>query len=399
MKTREETMAKRYVLLGAAMLVSLAGVMPAANAAGELRLGFLSTLSGPLGITGQEQKRGLELALEHLGGKIGGLPVQVFEADDKFNPAEAVQQAEKLIERDRVNVLTGILVSNVLLAIAPRTQASGTILISANAGGSDALAGKACQSNLFVMSFESGQWSRGIANYLNEKGVKRAYFLGLDYQAGWDMTKAVIKNFKGQAVAEVYTPPAQLDFSAELTAIRAANPDVVYAFYGGGNAIAFVKQYAQAGLKNIPLIAGANLSDPLMFEAQGDAAKGVILASAYSVNVDNPANMKFVEAFRSKYSRDPTYYAAMQYDAIMLLDAAIKANDGSLDSATLRAQMKKANFQSLRGKLRFNTNQYPIQDIYLEEVVQNPNGRLGTRFLTTALKDDSDPNAKDCPTK
>lgn len=388
-------MTRRLLLAAALLPTAVLGLGANARAEDEIRIGLLTTLSGPLAVAGQEHKRGLELALEHLGGKIGGLKVKVIEADDKFNPGEAIQQASRLIDREKVHVITGFLVSNTLIAVAPRTTASGTILISANAGASP-LAGAKCQPNLFVMSFENSQWSAGVASYLNEKGYKRVYFMGLNYQAGWDQTKAVIQNYKGEKVAEVYTPPAQLDFSAELTALRSAKPDAVYAFYGGGNAIAFVKQYAQAGLKTIPLVASPALSDPLLFDAQGDAAKGLIIASHYTVHVDNPANKRFVDAFRAKFGRDPSAYVANQYDAIMLLDAAVKANKGSLDPKTLRAEMKKANFQSVRGKFKFNTNQYPIQDIYMEEVVGGPNGKLTTKLLGVALKDVGDPHAKDC---
>jgi branched-chain amino acid transport system substrate-binding protein len=388
-------MTKRYALMALATFMSTLCMNIGANAADEIRIGLLTTLSGPLGIAGQEHKRGLALALEHLGNKVGGLSVKVTEVDDKFNPGEAVQQAEKLMDREHVNVITGFLVSNSLIAVAPRTLASGTILLSANAGASP-MAGAKCQPNVFVLSFENSQWSMGVAHYLNTKGFKRVYFMGLDYQAGWDQTKAVIQNFNGKPAGEVYTPTTQLDFSAELTALRAANPDAVYAFYGGGAAIAFVKQYAQAGLKNIPLVSSPALADPLLFKAEGEAAAGLVIASHYSVHADNPANRKFVKAYREKFGQDPSAYAANQYDAIMLLDAAVKANHGSLEYKSLREQLKKASFQSVRGAFRFNTNQFPIQTIYLEEVVQGADGQLGTKLLDVALKDVGDPNAKDC---
>jgi branched-chain amino acid transport system substrate-binding protein len=389
------TMARtaRSALLAAACLSTLA-VAPS-PAQEPIKLGFLTTLSGPQGVIGQEQKRGLELAIEHLGGKIADRGVQIIEGDDKFNAGEAVQQATKLVERDRVRLITGLAASNTLMAVAKPLLARGVMLISANAGPSP-LAGAGCHQNLFVTSFQNDQWSTGIGAYLNDKGYKRVYFIGMDYQAGWDHTKAVIRNFKGEVAKEAYTPIDQLDFSAELSQLRAAKPDAVYAFYVGGAAVAFLKQYAQAGLKDVPLVTATAMSDPTLYQAQGDAALGIEVASHWSEHLDNAANKRFVEAYRAKYGRAPTHYAASQYDTIMLLDAAIRAAGGSVDPAKLRASLREAKFASVRGSFRFNTNQFPVQSIYMEEVVKGPDGGLGTKFIGPVAKDVADPYAKDC---
>jgi branched-chain amino acid transport system substrate-binding protein len=386
---------KGFTTVGAAIAGAVLAAIGPAAAQEPIKLGFMTTLSGPQGVIGQEQKRGLELAVEHLGGKVGDRPLQVVEADDKFNAGEAVQQATRLVERDRVRLITGLAASNTIMAVAKPTLARGVMLLSANAGPSP-LAGAGCNQNLFVPSFQNDQWSTGIAAYLGEKGYKRVYFIGMDYQAGWDHTKAVIRNFKGEVAKEAYTPIDQLDFSAELSQLRAAKPDAVYAFYVGGAAVAFLKQYAQAGLKDIPLVTATAMSDPTLYGAQGDAALGLMVASHWSEHLDNPANRKFVEAYRAKYGRAPTHYAASQYDTIMLLDSAVRAAGGSSDPAKLRAPLREARFSSVRGAFRFNTNHFPIQTIYMEEVVKGPDGGLATKLIGPVAKEVADPYAKDC---
>jgi branched-chain amino acid transport system substrate-binding protein len=318
----------------------------------------------------------------------------MIEADDKFNAGEAVQQASRLVEREKVQIVTGIATSNVLMAAVKPLISKGALVISANAGPSP-LAGAGCQPNLFVTSFQNDQWSTGIGKYLSENNFKRVYFLGMNFQAGWDHTKAAIRNFSGEKVAEVYTPTSQLDFSAEISQIRAAKPDAVYAFYVAGPAVAFVKQYAQAGL-DIPLISMAGIADPTLFKAEGDAAVGVRMGTNWSASFDNPANKKFVAAFSKKYDRIPSFYAAEAYDTIMLLDVAIKDAGTSTDMDKLRASLRKVKFDSVRGKWRFNTNQFPVQDIFMEQVVKGADGKLDMKFMGIAAKDVGDIYANDC---
>ena len=381
----------KSIMLACALTLAIGS---AASAEGPLRLGFMTTLSGPQAVIGQEQRRGLNLALEKLGGTIGGQGVQIFEADDKFNAGEAVQQATKLIDRDKVQVITGLAASNTLMAIAKPVLARGILLVSANAGPSP-LAGAGCSPNLFVTSFQNDQWSTGIGRYLNEKKFKRVYFIGMNYQAGWDHTKAVIRNFEGEKAAEVYTPLDQLDFSAELSQIRAAKPDAVYAFYVGGAAVAFVKQYSQAGLTGTPLVSMTAMSDPTLFQAEGEAAVGIVVGTHWSEHLDNPANKAFVAAYRAKFGRPPTAYAANQYDSILLLDAGVRAAGGSADPAALRKGLREAGIDSVRGAFKLNTNQFPIQTIYMEEIVKGASGPE-TKLLGVAARDVGDIYAKDC---
>ncbi len=366
-------------------------------AAQELRLGLLTALSGQLSIAGAEQKRGFDIAIEQLGGKVGGVATEIIVADDKGDPGEAAQAANRLIDRDKVQIVTGLPFSHTMMASVRPLLNGGAFVVGANAGPST-LAGEGCHPNLFVSSFHNDQWDIAVGEYMSAKGHKRAYFMGMDYQAGWEHTKAAIRGFKGEKVAEVYTPIKQLDFSAELTQLRAANPDAVFVFYFASSAVAFARQYAQAGLQGrIPLYSMGAFSDPTLFPAQGDSVLGVVMSESWNHQLDNPANKRFVEAYRAKFKRDPTGFAARQYDAMMLIDSAVRAVKGNLaDQDALRAAFRKADFQSVRGKFRFNTNHFPIQDIYVEEVAKNDKGQLYSKLIGVAIKDQMDPDYQKC---
>ena len=299
--------------------------LPSAPSAQEpVRLGFLSSLSGTFGVLGAEQKRGLDLALEHLGNKLGGRPVTLIEADDKSNPVEAADLANKLVERDKVQVVTGLVASNSMLAAIDPLLKNNVFVVGANAGPAQ-LAGEKCNQNLFVVAFANEQWGTGLADYLNKSGVKRMMFLGMDYQAGWDHAKSVAKNFKGENLGEIYTPLTQMDFSSVLTQVRAAKPDAVYAFYVGGAAVPFMKQWKQSGLdKTVKLYSMGAIADSMLLPAIGDAALGLETAYSWNPEMKTPGNQRFVADFQKKYGRKPTQFAMFQYDAILLLDAALK---------------------------------------------------------------------------
>ncbi|MGE5146957.1 MAG: ABC transporter substrate-binding protein [Candidatus Eiseniibacteriota bacterium] len=380
------------------LLALIVGVIPFAQAsAEELRLGFISILSGQLALLGQEQKRGFDLALEALGGKVGGIDTKVFVADNKGNPGDAVQEATKLIDRDKIDVVTGLAASHTTMAALKPLLAANVIALGANAGPSP-LAGKGCNKNWFSTGFHNDQWDMAAGQYMTQKGLKRVYFMGMDYQAGWDHVKAAIREFKGEKVAEVYTPIAQMDFSAELTQLRAAKPDAVFVFYVGPNAVAFLKQYTQAGLaKTIPLYSMGAIADPLLYKAEGDAALGLVTTEAWNTELDNAANKKFVADFNKKFGRDPTGYAARQYDAVMLLDAAIRQIKGKVsDKDALRSALRKADFHSVRGDFRFNSNQYPILNVYVQEVSKRPDGTMYQKLTGTVIKDIKDPDYVNC---
>jgi branched-chain amino acid transport system substrate-binding protein len=383
-------------VIAAAALLALASHQTASAQERALRLGFMSSMSGPIGALGGEQRRGLDLALSDLGGKIGGLSVEIFTADDQAEASAAVQGASKLLDKDKVDIITGLIASQALIGASKTVAQSGKLLISANAGPSQ-FAGKECNPNFFFTAWQNDQADEAVGRYLNEKGFKRVYFMGFDNQAGYDHINGAKRTYKGENLGEAYTGLSQVDFSSEFARVRAAKPDALFVFYVGAPGVAFVKQYSQTGLKkDIPVFSFA-LADAMSLKAQGAAALGVKVAGPYFPFIDNPQNKKFVAGFRAKYGRDPSFYAANQYDAIMLMDAAIRAVGGKLDNQdALRAALRKADFKSLRGTFKFNVNNFPIQDYYIAEVAKRDDGEMEFAKIDLATKDGKDSFYEQC---
>ena len=373
----------RTALAGTMLVAFCAG----AQAADQVKLGFMTPLSGPISPAGAETKRGVDLALEELGNKLGGLPVKYTVVDDKTNPAEAVQGASKLIDDAKVDFVTGFSSSNTMIPVWKTFSDAGIFAVGALAGPLQ-FAGKDCQPNGFVVSFSNDDWPAAVGKYMSDKGVKNAFFLGADYQAGYEHVGAAIKYFKGKAIGPVYTPLTQLDFAAEIARIRAEKPEAVFAFLVGAGGVAFVKQYAQAGLQNqIPFYSEDPVANPLTFPAQGDAALGLIMSTNWTADLDNAANKKFVAAFTAKYNRLPATFAALGYDALKLIDSAVKDVGGKIENKdAVRAALRKANFQSVRGAFKFNNNHYPIQNLYIMEVKKDDKGTLKAVLKDTAIK-------------
>ena len=378
----------------------LAAVCGGAQAADQIKLGLMTPLSGPISPAGAETKRGVDLALEELGNKLGGLPVKYTVVDDKTNPAEAVQGASKLIDDAKVDFVTGFSSSNTMIPVWKTFNDAGVFAIGALAGPLQ-FAGKDCVQNGFVVSFSNDDWPAAVGKYMSDKGVKSAFFVGADYQAGYEHVGAAMKYFKGKAVGPVYTPLTQLDFAPEMARIRAEKPDAVFAFLVGAGGVAFVKQYAQAGLQNqIPFYTEDPVANPLTFPAQGDAAVGLIMGTNWTADLDNPANKKFVAAFTAKYNRLPATFAALGYDSVKLINSAVKEVGGKIENKdAVRAALRKANFQSVRGSFKFNNNHYPIQDLYIMEVKKDEKGNLRAVLKDTAVKDWQDPYHQECPMK
>jgi branched-chain amino acid transport system substrate-binding protein len=387
----------RRVALASAALLALCAPTHAAD---QVKLGLITPLSGPISPAGTETKRGVDLALEELGNKLGGLPVKYTAVDDKTNPAEAVQGASKLIDDAKVDFVTGFSASNTTIPIWKTFSDAGIFAIGALAGPLQ-FAGKECTPNGFVVSFSNDDWPAAVGKYMSDKGIKSAFFIGADYQAGYEHVGAAMKYFKGKAMGPAYTPLSQLDFAPEIARIRAEKPDAVFAFLVGAGGIAFVKQYAQAGLQNqIPLYSEDPVANPLTFPAQGDAAVGVIMGTNWTADLDNPANKKFVSSFTAKYNRLPATFAALGYDAVKLIDSAVKDVGGKIENKdAVRAALRKANFESVRGSFKFNNNHYPIQNLYIMEVKKDDKGALKAVLKDTAVKDWQDPYHQECPMK
>jgi branched-chain amino acid transport system substrate-binding protein len=391
-------MSLRKLLLSAAV-TALVGSAAVAQAQEPIRIGFLASLSGPFGILGAEQKRGLQIALDHLDGKLGGKPFQIFEVDDKSSAPEGAEVANKLVERDHVQIVTGLTASNIMLAVIDPLIKANAFVIGANAGPSQ-LAGEKCNQNLFNVAFANEQWGTGLAEYLNKSGVKKMMFLGMDYPAGWDHTKAVVKNFKGESLGEIYTPISQLDFSSVLTQVRAAKPDAVYVFYVGAAAVPFVKQWKQSGLdQTVKLYSLGAIADSMLLPAEGDAALGITTVYSWNAEMKTQGNERFVKDFRTKFGRAPTQFAMFQYDAIMLIDAAVKESGGPVNPDKFRAALKRADFKSLRGNFKFNNNNFPIQDVILQRVEAGSDGKPIDKFVEVIKTNVEDPHHAACPLK
>jgi branched-chain amino acid transport system substrate-binding protein len=389
----------KKALLAAALTALALGTSPAWAQADKIRLGFMTTMSGPIATLGKEQEMGLDLALKKLGNKLGGIPVEVSKEDSRMQPDTAVQAATKLVERNKIDFLTGTMLSNQLLAVVKPVTDSGAIILSGVAGPSE-LAGAGCTPNLFVLSWENNTPSEAVGKHMTNTGRKRGFFLAQNYVTGREHVAGAKHYFKGEVVGEAYPDRTAMDFAAEIAQIRAAKPDAVYAFMPGAQGVAFVKQYAAAGLiKSIPLYSGSWLADEHSFAALGELSLDVNLAANWFVGLDNPTNKEFVESFRKEYGRNPVFYAAFVYDSIMLLDGAIKAVKGNIqDKAALRAALKKADFKSTRGEFKFNSNQFPVQDFFIATVVKDGSGYVH-KVTAKAFDDHVDRFADQCKMK
>ncbi len=382
-----------------AAVAALALTVSTAAAQEKLKVGVLVTLSGPPAVLGQQARNGFQLAVKTLGGKLGGREAEVIVQDDELKPDVAVTKAKALVERDKVDFVVGPIFSNILVAIMKPVTDGGAILISPNAGTSN-FAGKDCNPNFFVTSYQNDQNHEVLGKYAQDQGMKKAFIMAPNYPAGKDALAGFKRYFKGDVVDEVYVPLGQLDYSAELSRIAAAKPDAVFVFLPGGMGVNFVKQFRQAGLADKIAFLSAFTVDESTLPAQQDAALGFFGGANWAPNLDNPQNKAFVAAYEKEYGAVPGSYAFQAYDAALLIDSALKQTKGSVaDKDALRAALMKADFKSLRGAFKFNTNHYPIQDFYLVKVAKRADGKFQTEIVKKVFENYSDPHVKDCPMK
>ena len=373
---------------------------PAATQNKFVKIGFVSTFSGPTAVIGNNMRDSFELALDHLGRKMGGLSVEVIYEDDQQKPEVGKQKTEKLIEYDKVDFIVGYIWSNVLLASLKPAVDSKTFLISANAGPSQ-IAGELCSEYFFSTSWQNDQTPQAIGTYMNTMGVKSVYLLGPNYAAGKDMLAGVASTFKGTVVTQDLTKwPDQLDFSAELTKVKAANPGALFVFYPGAAGVQFLTQYAQSGLKGqIPLYTAFTV-DAITLPLQKDLALGVPGAQEWVNDLPNEANKKYVADFRAKHKNYPSFYGAQSYDAANLVNSAVVAVNGDLGKKdAMRDAMRKANYASVRGPYKYGPNHFPIQNFYLQEVVKDAEGNLTLKTAATIVENHQDMFASRCPMK
>ena len=368
-----------------------------AQAADKVKIGFISTLSGPSAALGVDIRDAFNLAVKLNGGKLGGLPAEVIVGDDQFKPEVGKQLAEKNIKLDKVDFLTGIVFSNIMLASVPEAFANKVIYVSPNAAPSP-LAGAQCNPYFFAVSWPNDAYHEAAGKYATEKGFKNVYLIAPNDQAGKDSLAGFKRFFNGKIADEVYTNLGQLDYSAELAQVRAAKPDAIYVFLPGGMGINFIKQFVAAGLtKDMQLALPGFGSDQDIIRAVGEPMLGLFDTAHWALDIDNAANKKFVAEFEKEYKRLPSLFASQGYDAAQLIDAAIRDVNGRIeDKEAVRNALKAARFQSVRGPFKFNTNQYPIQNYYLRVVGKDSQGRLVNKTVSTVFKDHGDAYVQDC---
>lgn len=389
---------RRTLFATAAIALALGPLALApARAASTIKVGFLTTLSGPGGALGIDARDGFKLALAHLDEKLGGVPATLIVADDQQDAQAGRQSVDRLLKRDKVDLMTGVVFSNVLLPVLPEILRSKTVYLSTNTGPKD-YAGEKCDPNFFATAWENEDIPSAMGQFANDKGYKRIAVIAPNYPGGRESLDGFKRLYKGELVQEIYTKMGQLDFAAELASIRSSKPDAVFFFLPGGMGVNFIKQFGAAGLgKDMALLTPGFSADEDTIKAVGDALVGTYNASQWAADLDNAPNKKFVADFVKTYGRSPTMYAAQAYDAALLLDSAVRKVQGKVeDGPAFRAALRAADFKSIRGAFRFNTNQYPIQDIYMREVYRDASGRITNRTVGKVLSNHADPFAGAC---
>ena len=383
-------------------IIAAAFIATPAFAQQKLKIGFISTFSGPQGVIGNDMRQSVEMALDHLGRKVGGLNVEMIYGDDQVKPDVGKQIAEEMLKKHQVNFVSGVIWSNVMLAVAPTVTGAGTFMIGTNAGPNQ-LAGAGCHELFFTTSWQNDQTPEAMGKYMQDQGIQDVYLMAPNYAAGKDMLTGFKRYFKGRIVDEVYTRLGQTDYQAEISQLRSKSPKAVFVFYPGGMGIQFLKQYSEAGLRGQFPLYSVYTVDELSIPAVKHAALGQLETRYWSQDLKNEANQKFVADYRAKYKgKTPSFYGAQSYDGILLIDSAVRAVKGNLaDKKGMIAAMRKADFKSTRGKFTYNNNHVPIQNYYLLKAVAGPTASADPvmEIQKTVFTNHKDSYAKDCKMK
>ena len=380
---------KKYLSLAVAAAMTATPAL-----ADKVKVGYMTTLSGGAGIIGKQMQNAVNLAMEHTGGKLGGMEAEVIFVDDQRKPDVAKQLANRLVKSDKVDVVAGVIWSNLMMAIHKPVTRSDTLLISSNAGPSP-IAGSSCHKNFFSMSWQNDQTPEGMGKHLQDSGVKEVYILAPNYQAGKDMMSGFKRHYKGDIVGEVYTKLGQSDFQAELSTLRAAKPAATFIFQPGGMGINFIKQWKQAGMDSVSKLYTVFAVDGVSLPALKETAVGVVSTQTWSPDLDNAMNKRFVADYKAQFGGYPSFYAAQAYDTMMAIDHAVR-EAGSADTEAMRMVLAKGGIPTTRGPLAMNTNQFPIQNIYLREAVMDADGVATTKVIGTVFENHSDAYASEC---
>ncbi len=374
--------------LKALALASCMAALTAPVAAEGLKVGMITTLSGGGAGLGIDVRDGFMLAVSQADRK----DIEVVIEDDQRKPDIAVQLADKMIQSEKVDVLTGIIWSNLAMAVVPAAVAQGKFYLSPNAGPS-VLAGKGCNPNYFNVAWQNDNLHEAGGAYANTAGLKNSFILAPNYPAGQDALTGYKRMYEGELAGELFTKLGQTDYASEIAQIRASGADSVYFFLPGGMGISFLKQYADSGL-DIPVVGPAFSFDQGILQAVGDAALGVVNTSQWNKDIDNATNAQFVKTFQEAYGRLPSLYASQGFDTANLLMSAMDVADVS-DADAFRSALQAADFDSTRGDFKFGSNNHPVQDIYVREVIKE--GDVFTnKIIGTALSDHADVYAADC---
>lgn len=378
------------VLTTAAVLLSTA-----VYAQEPVKIGMITTMSGPAGYLGEDIRDGFALAIEQEGGTLGGHPVELSVQDDALKPGNARQIADQMLS-EGTEILTGIVFANLAAAALPDILDAGAIFIAPNTAAAE-FAGASCHENYFVSSWQDDSQGESAGALAESEGYKSAFLLAPNYQAGRETMEAFKRYFTGEIVGEVYTGLDQADFSTEIAKIRSAAPEVVYEFEPGGLGIAFLRQYQQAGLiDQIPLVVHPASLDQAILRAVGDAAKGVLVTSHWSEDFDNEVNQAFVSAWKAKYGDRPiTYYAAQGFDAALMVGAGLDGLD-AFSTEAFRENLLSADIPSVRGPFKFGPNQHPVQDWYALRGEVGADGQMTLVTQGKVLSEHADIYAADC---
>lgn len=361
----------------------------ATGQAQEVKIGMITTLSGGGAHLGVDVRDGFMLAIEQAAND----DIEVLIRDDAQRPDLANNLSSELVEREGVDIMTGLIWSNLAMAVVPSLVRDGMVYISPNAGPSD-LAGRLCHENYFNVAWQNDALHEAMGGYMREQGYERPYILAPNYPAGTDALTGFKRFYENEPHRETYTQLGQTDYAAEITQIRASDADSVFYFLPGGMGIAFMNQYANAGV-DLPVFGPAFSFDEIIIGAIGEAATGVKNSSQWAHDLDNPANLAFVETFREAYGRTPTLYGSQGFDAANLIISALETAHPD-DENAFREALRAADFESTRGEFRFADNQHPIQDIYVREVVQDADGNMTNRLEGLAVSDHSDAYGAEC---
>ncbi len=367
-----------------------------AQAADKIKVGFVSTLSGPGGVVGLEVRDGFNLALKLAGGKFGGLPADVIIADDAVNPETGKQAVERMLRRERVDVMTGMVFSAVALPVMPSILESKTFYLSPNTGPKD-YAGDKCNPYFFAVAWQNEDFAAAMGKFVGERGFKSVSLIAPNYPGGRETLDGFKRTFPGK-YDEIYTKLGQLDYATEIAQMRAAKPEAIFVFLPGGMGIQFTKQFVASGLsKDTQLFVPGFNADEDTIKPIGEALLGTFNTSHWAHDLDNAANKRFVAEFEKEYKRLPTMYAAQGYDTAMLLDSAVRDVKGKIeDKAAFRKALEAAKFNSVRGNFKFNKNHYPIHDIYMRVVSRDSKGRLTNKTFSKVASNFVDPFVGQC---